>query len=70
MNLESVRAIHIYVFRNNKSITLYTTLDYSNIKSYKLQLYDALFFTFQFSLFKNIQSGPKVGTQYIVYTIV
>jgi hypothetical protein len=53
MNLEYVRAIHIYVIRNNKTIAPYTTLYYSNIKSYKFQLYDTLIITFQFSLFNK-----------------
>jgi len=54
MNLEYIRALHFYVIRNNKTISLNTTLYYSNLKSYTFQLYDALIITFHFSLFKNI----------------
>ena len=33
MNLKYVQALHINVIRNNKAISLYTTLYYSNLES-------------------------------------
>ena len=56
MNLEYVRVLHICAIRNNKTVNLYTTLHYSNLKNYKFRVYDTLIisFTFHFSKIQGI----------------